>query len=224
MQISCLCLGLAQAPQIWILESKGAIRVQNFRNDLTRSPSKTWVSGELDCGEQVLKPTSCTGHWREWWVSQKSSKKWERQFFPCQNQVQSDEERHSLSCTNQFIICVYDLQRKKLWMGFDAGCYLIRWWASPRARGVRSSNNGHQIHSWQITTGDIRETAWWPINWNQLHLERKTLVVSKCGWIFNYYSWIGGTGNWEWDKKLLRVSCLSFLGESPHSFANRWKG
>ena len=58
--------------------------------------------------------------------ARKSLRKMRKTLLPRQNQVQSDEETRSLSRANLFIICVYDLQRKKLWMGSDAGRYLIR--------------------------------------------------------------------------------------------------
>ena len=48
----------------------------------------------------------------------------EKVFFLCQNQVQSDEEILSIMCKS-IHYCMYDLQGKKLWMGSDAGRYLI---------------------------------------------------------------------------------------------------
>jgi len=117
VRISCLCLGLAQAPQIWVLESDRAI--QEFRNDLRRSPSKTWASGELDCDEQVPKPTSCTRCWScsegdGGWV-EKCLMSMRKSFSRVRTRSKA-MRRHSLSHANQFIICTYDLQGKKLWM------------------------------------------------------------------------------------------------------------
>ena len=48
-----------------------------------------------------------------------------RKSFFCVRTRSKAMRRYSLSHANKFIVCMYDLQGKKLWMGSDAGCYLI---------------------------------------------------------------------------------------------------